>query len=79
MTARALVAVVLAALAAAGCGLKGPLYLPEKSGVVVRPGPKAAPPAAEPKPAAPGQEPTAPATPTQPEPLPTPKTGPDRG
>lgn len=40
------VAMVLAA-ALAGCGLKGPLYLPERSGgVVVRPGPGAAAPAA---------------------------------
>jgi hypothetical protein len=35
------------ATALAGCGLKGPLYLPEKSGgVVVRPGPGAAAPPA---------------------------------
>ena len=31
-----------------GCGLKGPLYLPEKTGdVVVRPGAGAAPPASD--------------------------------
>jgi diaminopimelate decarboxylase len=41
---------VLAAglLALAGCGLKGPLYLPEKTGnVVVRPAAGSAPPPAE--------------------------------
>ncbi|HZC87485.1 MAG TPA: lipoprotein [Steroidobacteraceae bacterium] len=48
---RAGVGVVLAAtLALAGCGQKGPLYLPEKPGAVVT-----APPA--PPPAAPGQPP----------------------
>jgi len=56
---RAGVGVVLAAmLALAGCGQKGPLYLPEKPGAVVT-----APP---PPPAAPGQPP-------QPSPTPGPQ------
>ena len=56
---RAGVGVVLAAmLALAGCGQKGPLYLPEKPGAVVT-----APP---PPPAAPGQPP-------QPSPAPGPQ------
>jgi predicted small lipoprotein YifL len=39
---RALLAATALALVLAGCGLKGPLYLPEKSkDVVVRPGPVA--------------------------------------
>lgn len=39
---QALLAATLLALSLAGCGLKGPLYLPEKSKeVVVRPGPTA--------------------------------------
>ena len=56
---------VLAALTAAGCGLKGPLTLPEKPGnVVIRPGP--------------GQQ-TAPAPAPVPEaePLPPPELPPD--
>jgi predicted small lipoprotein YifL len=42
---------VLAGFALAGCGIKGPLYLPEKSSeVVVRPAPTSAPPAEQPPP-----------------------------
>jgi predicted small lipoprotein YifL len=71
---KAPVAIVLGGLvlAAAGCGLKGPLYLPEKSGeVVVRPAPAAAPtttPAepADPSPATPTAPPTAPPPPQAP-------------
>jgi predicted small lipoprotein YifL len=59
------------ALAASGCGLKGPLYLPEKTGeVVVRPAPGTTPPAT---PAEPPPESTA--TPVPPPPQ-TPLTGP---
>jgi hypothetical protein len=44
---RALLVALGFAVAPLGCGLKGPLYLPEKSGgVVVRPGPGAAAPPA---------------------------------
>jgi predicted small lipoprotein YifL len=47
-------------VALGGCGLKGPLYLPEKPGeVIVRPGPTATAPATAVEPAA--SEPTAPA------------------
>jgi predicted small lipoprotein YifL len=40
---------VVAGLALAGCGIKGPLYLPEKAGeVVIRPAPTSTPPAEQP-------------------------------
>ena len=62
---RAGVGVVLAAmLALAGCGQKGPLYLPEKPGAVVTA--PATAPASPPPPAAPGQPP-------QPSPAPGPQ------
>ena len=49
MTRPALAGLVAGLLALAGCGLKGPLYLPEKTGnVVVRPAAGATPPATEP-------------------------------
>ena len=39
----------LAGLALAGCGIKGPLYLPEKSSeIVIRPAPESTPPASAP-------------------------------
>ena len=62
-----------------GCGLKGPLYLPEKSEVKIRPAPAGAAPEQPPEgTAAPG--PAAPQQPTPPEspPQETPP-GPDRG
>jgi len=63
---RAAVGGVLAAtLALAGCGQKGPLYLPEKPGAVVT-APATAPPAPPPPPTAPGQPP-------QPSPAPGPQ------
>ena len=61
------------ALALAGCGQKGPLYLPEKGGAVVT-SPATAPPAPPPAPTAPGQPPQPPpaAEPqSTPEPVPT--------
>ena len=59
------------AVAASGCGLKGPLYLPEKPGeVVVRPAPGTTPPATPAEPAT-----TTPATPAPPPPQASP-TGP---
>ena len=62
---RAAVGVILAAtLALAGCGQKGPLYLPEKPGAVVTA--PATAPAPPPPPAAPGQPP-------QPSPAPGPQ------
>ena len=77
MRARAGLGVLAAALTVAGCGLKGPLYLPEKPGpVTTRPG-SAAPasaPATAPAtatPAAPATSPaTPPATPVEAPPLP---------
>ena len=59
MNPRLLTGIALAALAASGCGLKGPLYLPEKSDVTIRPAPAATEPAAPAEPAtepAPGPE-----------------------
>lgn len=39
----------VAGLTLTGCGIKGPLYLPEKSGeVVIRPAPTSTPPAEQP-------------------------------
>jgi predicted small lipoprotein YifL len=58
------------AVALGGCGLKGPLYLPEKSEVKIRPAPAGAAPeqpqegTAAPGPAGP-QQPTPPASPPQ--------------
>jgi len=49
-------AVATGALVLAGCGQKGPLYLPEKGGAVVTT-PPATTPAPPPPPAAPGQPP----------------------
>jgi predicted small lipoprotein YifL len=60
--------------AASGCGLKGPLYLPEKSDVTIRPAPAPAAPetAAEPAPAPePAQKPEQPPKDAE--------AGPDRG
>ena len=80
MNPRLLLGIAVAVLAASGCGLKGPLYLPEKSDVTIRPAPAAtapeAPaepaPAAEPKPAPePAQKPE--------EPPKDPQAGPNRG
>jgi predicted small lipoprotein YifL len=75
-----LAGILVAVFAASGCGLKGPLYLPEKSDVTIRPAPAPAAPetAAEPAPA------------TEPQPAPEPaqkpeqppkdaEAGPDRG
>jgi hypothetical protein len=86
VTPRASLALLLVCVAACGCGLKGALYLPEKSDVVIRPGPAATTPATSAEPAAPQQEPGTPeptAQPEQPEqpeqPPPTPPTGTGRG
>jgi len=62
------------ALALAGCGQKGPLYLPEKGGAVVTSPSGSAAPAPPPAPSAPGQpqEPAPTAEPqSTPEPAPT--------
>jgi predicted small lipoprotein YifL len=73
---RRLVASSLCALvvAASGCGLKGPLYLPDKTGeVVIRPAPAASPPATpvEPATSPPAQSPAIPAAPPPPQALPS--------
>ena len=61
MRLTALLLVPAAALVLAGCGLRGPLYLPEKSGAVVTA--PAATPTAPPAPSAPTQaEPAPPAS-----------------
>ncbi len=72
MRHRPLGALVALAVALTGCGLKGPLYLPEKPGeIVIRPAPAAADPAAPSPPAAATQPP-----PEQPQ---DPPDGPERG
>jgi len=58
-------AVAAGAVVLAGCGQKGPLYLPERGGAVVT-APPAATPAPPPPPASPGQPP-------QPSPAPQPQ------
>jgi len=64
--------VLAVAVALTGCGLKGPLYLPEKPGeIVIRPAPAAADPAAPSPPAAETQPPS-----EQPQ---DPPDGPERG
>jgi len=80
MKLRTLPGLALVLLAASGCGLKGPLYLPEKSDVTIRPAPAATAPEAPLEPApAPGSE-AAPEPAAEPEPPPQdPSPGPDRG
>ena len=63
-------AVVAATLALGGCGQKGPLYLPEKSGAVVT-SPAATPPAPPPAPGQPPQPSPAPQPQSTSEPPPT--------
>jgi predicted small lipoprotein YifL len=55
----------LLAVALGGCGLKGPLYLPEKSEVTIRPGPSGSVPEQPADTAAPAQSPPPEATPPQ--------------
>jgi len=59
---RTLTGIAIVVLAASGCGLKGPLYLPDKSDVTIRPAPAATAPEA----------PAEPAPSTEPEPAPEP-------
>jgi predicted small lipoprotein YifL len=61
MLKRVAAVVAFAALGLAGCGQKGPLYLPDKNGTVVTSAPATAPPAQTQTPAADG-------TPVQPAP-----------
>jgi predicted small lipoprotein YifL len=51
-------ALLIFAAALGGCGLKGALYLPEKTDVTIRPAPAEASPAAPTEPAAPETQPT---------------------
>jgi predicted small lipoprotein YifL len=80
MNLRMVTGIALVVLAASGCGLKGPLYLPEKSDVTIRPAPAATAP----------ETPAEPAPATEPQPAPEPaqkpeqppkdaEAGPDRG
>jgi predicted small lipoprotein YifL len=62
-----LAGIVLAVLAASGCGLKGPLYLPDKSDVTIRPAPATAP-----------EAPAQPAPPTEPQPASEPAPKPEQ-
>jgi predicted small lipoprotein YifL len=81
MNTRAQLGLALVLLAATGCGLKGPLFLPEKSDVTIRPAPATEPPEAPaPTEPAPAPEPTPEpaAKPGQPPPDPE-QAGPDRG
>jgi predicted small lipoprotein YifL len=77
---RLLPAVVFVALAASGCGLKGPLYLPEKSDVTIRRAPAAQPPEAPPPAGTTAEPETTPDPAAKPEQPPQdPQAGPDRG
>jgi len=80
MNLRMLTGIVLAVLAATGCGLKGPLYLPEKSDVTIRPAPAATAPEAPAEPApATEQAPTPEQAPEPEQPPKDPGAGPNRG
>ena len=80
MNLRMLTGIVLAVLAASGCGLKGPLYLPEKSDVTIRPAPTATKPEAPAEPApATEQAPTAEPEPEPEQPPQDSGAGPNRG
>lgn len=70
MTRRASLGLALALLAVSGCGLKGPLFLPEKSDVTIRPAPAATPPETPPKADTTDDPQAAPEPATQPEPAP---------
>lgn len=75
-----LTGIALVIVAASGCGLKGPLYLPEKSDVTIRPAPAATTPEAPAEPAPTAEPETAPEPAPKPEQPPQdPQAGPSRG
>jgi predicted small lipoprotein YifL len=77
---RLLTGVALAVVVASGCGLKGPLYLPEKSDVTIRPAPAATAPETPAEPAPTSEPQTAPEPTQEPEQPPQdPQPGPSRG
>ena len=80
MNMRARLGLTLVLLAASGCGLKGPLFLPEKSDVTIRPAPATQPPEAQaPAESAPAPEPDPEPAAGPEKPPPDPQAGPDRG
>ena len=85
MTRRTWTGLCLLGVALGGCGLKGPLYLPEKSEVKIRPAPAGAAPeqpaqsAAPASPATPEQPKTPEPTTTSEQPPQDPPPGQDRG
>lgn len=80
MKLRMLTGIALVVVAASGCGLKGPLYLPEKSDVTIRPAPAATAPEAPAEPAPTTEPQTAPEPAPKPEQPPQdPQPGPERG
>jgi predicted small lipoprotein YifL len=80
MNLRMVTGIALVVLAASGCGLKGPLYLPEKSDVTIRPAPAATQPEAPAEPARATEPQSAPEPAQKPEQPPKDsQAGPDRG
>jgi len=80
MNRRMLTGILLAVLAASGCGLKGPLYLPEKSDVTIRPAPAATAPEAPAEPVPATEQAPAPEQAPKPDQPPQDSgAGPDRG
>ena len=78
MNRRLLTGIAVVVLAASGCGLKGPLYLPEKSDVTIRPAPATTAPEAPAEPA-PAAEPQTEPAPKPEQPPQDPQAGPNRG
>ena len=80
MNPRMVTGIALVMLATSGCGLKGPLYLPEKSDVTIRPAPAATAPEAPAEPAPTAEPKPAPEPAQKPEEPPKdPQAGPNRG